>query len=710
MQPSRDNPFGLQCRVQSICVVPCRCDDAVVPFRFLIVTTAFLSLLAAPALVRADLTTVAEVRSLTQEQARGQLPVRLRGVVTYFAAGTGHAFVQDDTGSIFFSPGVNGTPGSVVAEPGEVVDIAGLTVAGSFSPSVAGGTAADGTRLPVRLEKLGERRHPAAEEVDLREIRHTRWHDQYVRVHGTVRKVDGNEIWLSDRAGRLTSVVFHTESRVTAAWINREVALDAVVAGGTNERGQFGNVRLLVADASSAAPQPLAAADETRSIADLFLYQPQSSAYADAATRWALRGTVSLVRTGGFYLADEKSGLWVQTPQQIEVKVGGRVRVTGYATRGERGTFLADAIVQSEGPGTPPKPHWTTLDDASQPQAEASLAQLTGRVTGTAETGGGQLIYLTDESGKPFEAHSPVKLSAAATEALLRVTGISQPPAKDDEQPAPLALLLRSADDATLLQSPPWLSPERQRWLLTGCGVVLGLGLLWLVMLKRQVARQTRQLMDGVVQRTLLEERQRLGRDLHDSLEQQLAGLHLHLDALTDWTSDEPAVPARIRQSIIAARAMLAHCRTEARRSVHDLRSATLERGGLAGALGELTSSAPPAGVPALSLDVTGTATPLPQLFEFHLLRCAQECVGNALKHASATRIHIGLRYTSSEVVLAIEDDGCGFDSATIGSQPGQHFGLLHLHERATRLGGRLEIRTSPGAGATLVFTIPLPA
>ncbi len=657
-----------------------------------------------------ELTTVAEVRQLTQEQARTHLPVRLRGVITFINADAGHAFVQDATGSIFFSPGFAGTPGAVSPALGETVEIFGQTVAGEFSPSVAGGTAADGTRLPVQLQHLPEIRTPAPEPVDLREIRQTRWHDQLVQVRGTVREVTGEagkpytfvRLILSDRSGNTIEAFIYQSPRVPTEWLQQEVSLIAVVAGGTNERGTFGNVRLLIPKFSDLTLLPRLA-DEPRSIASLFLYQPPLSSYADAAPRWSLQGVVSLVRPGeGFFLLEDQNGVWVQTPQKISLSVGTSVRTEGYAMQGPRGTFLADGIVAPLSVGPAPTPLWHTLAEAERPSAEASLAELTGTISALAMTPQEQIVYLRDDSGQAFEARSRERWQTTplSVGALVRVTGVCQtsPPHK---QPSLLTLLLRSETDVQVLRPAPWLTTERLRWLLLGLGVLVGLGLLWLLLLKRQVSRQTRQLMEGVIERTLLEERQRLGRDLHDSLEQQLAGLHLHLQALQDWTAASPS-PPHIQQSVVTAGRMLDHCRAEARRSVYDLRSGTLEREGLVGALRELV-----AGTPSATFTAPGSFPALPKITEFHLLRCAQEALGNALKHAEAKNILISLTCSTNVITLTIKDDGKGFDPAVVARNDGQHFGLRHLQERVNRLQGKLQITTQVNVGTSLTFTIP---
>jgi signal transduction histidine kinase len=667
---------------------------------------AGLLLMASPVL--ADLTRVEEVRALTQEQARGQIPVRLRGVVTFLDPFIQHAFLQDATGSVFFTP----DKASVDRiKPGDAVDITGLTVAGQYSPSVAGGMAADGSRLPVHLELLGERREPATESVDLREIRQARWHDQYVRTSGTLRDFRGGEaanskliLTLSDRAGQLTECWITRAAAPPREWLNSAVELHAVVAGGRNTRGQFGSVRLLANDLGEVTRLPDTTPDGPVTIADLFLYQPQFSAYAEAPPRLPVEGSVTMVQPDGtFYLTDGKHGLQVQSPVKTGLRLGDLVKVSGYPARGAQGTFLADAVVSLTGHGPSPPALRRTLGEASEALAEASPATLTGTIAALAETAGEQLISLTDPNGHSFEARNPapVPLSIGAQVSL---TGICR---TAYDETGRLTLLLRSAQDITVLRAAPWLSAARLRWLLAGCGAALAMAAGWLILLKRQVRRQTRELLDGVVERTLLEERHRLGRDLHDSLEQQLAGLHLHLAALQDWSTEEPPAPPNIRGSIAAAGRMLDHCRQEARRAVQDLRTSPQDAGGLAENLRRIADGPHPPGSPAITFEITGTPAPVAPLTDFHLSRCVSEALGNVLKHAHATEVAIKLHHAADHLVLSISDDGGGFDPAAVRAAGGPHFGLLHLQERASRLNGTFDLHSTPRQGTTLTFTIP---
>lgn len=200
------------------------------------------------------------------------------------------------------------------------------------------------------------------------------------------------------------------------------------------------------------------------------------------------------------------------------------------------------------------------------------------------------------------------------------------------------------------------------------------------------------------------EERNRLAREIHDTLAQGLAGITLKLetaDALLESSMDDQKVRAVLLQTLALARTNL----EEARRSVLDLRAAPLEGHSLAQALTSLAESWNTRGVFRASSEITGGNQPLPVRIETGLYRIAQEALTNAARHAAAHRVYLKLVITPERVQLSIEDDGRGFSPENV---PEGRYGLIGLNERAKLLGGSLQIHTSPGKGTKLEVVTPL--
>jgi signal transduction histidine kinase len=267
---------------------------------------------------------------------------------------------------------------------------------------------------------------------------------------------------------------------------------------------------------------------------------------------------------------------------------------------------------------------------------------------------------------------------------------------------------IRLADSSavTLLHRAPWWTTGR---LLAALGAMTGLallGTLGTLFFGRVVSKQARVIGEKLGDEAVSDERDRMARDLHDTLEQQLAGVALQLDGLDKVAKTDPS---QISTRLGLARRMLRHTRVEARRSVWDLRSKVLEIQGLGTALRSMANGASSEEVPSVSLEIGELTRPLPAGTDFHLLRIAQEALANSIKHAAAREVRISLHETADAVVLTVRDDGHGFVPAPPHAPVTSHFGILGMHERVEKIGAALDIQSSPGHGCTVTVTLPNP-
>jgi two-component system NarL family sensor kinase len=201
-----------------------------------------------------------------------------------------------------------------------------------------------------------------------------------------------------------------------------------------------------------------------------------------------------------------------------------------------------------------------------------------------------------------------------------------------------------------------------------------------------------------------VEERNRLAREIHDTLAQGLAAILLHLetaDALLGHADVSAAAQRSVRQALTLARANL----DDARRSVHDLRAAPLEGRTLPVALADLAQEAAAQGKFQASFQAVGGHQPLPVAVEVGLYRVVQESLNNITQHAQAHQVTIDLVTTPERVRLLIEDDGHGFDEGCITQN---RYGLLGMNERVRLLGGQLTIHSVVGEGTTVEVEVPL--
>ncbi len=241
--------------------------------------------------------------------------------------------------------------------------------------------------------------------------------------------------------------------------------------------------------------------------------------------------------------------------------------------------------------------------------------------------------------------------------------------------------------------SPDWrsLSPEDLQLLYT-VGDLLSIA----VERARLYARSTRL---GAV-----EERNRLAREIHDTLAQGLTATTLQLES-ADAMLDDGLTPERAREPLRRALSLTQSNLEEARRSVLDLRAAPLEGRSLSGALEVLVGRwETETGIGAHYAAVNG-ARPLPPRVEVALYRICQEVLANVARHAGAGSVDVRLVATPEQVRLVVEDDGRGFDASSVA---GERHGLVGINERARMLGGSFEVRSSPGAGTRVEVTVPL--
>jgi len=198
------------------------------------------------------------------------------------------------------------------------------------------------------------------------------------------------------------------------------------------------------------------------------------------------------------------------------------------------------------------------------------------------------------------------------------------------------------------------------------------------------------------------EERNRIARDIHDTLAQGMAATSLQLET-ADALLEAGADPAQIRQTLQRALEMTRANIEEARRSVLDLRAAPLEGKTLPEALRELVQTV--AGSLHPQIDIDRELRPLPQRIEIGLYRIAQEALANVVQHANATEVELHLHGTSEQIELNIGDNGRGFGPVAV---PKGRFGLIGMNERARLLGGTVELCSTPGEGTWLKVGIPL--
>jgi len=199
----------------------------------------------------------------------------------------------------------------------------------------------------------------------------------------------------------------------------------------------------------------------------------------------------------------------------------------------------------------------------------------------------------------------------------------------------------------------------------------------------------------------ILEERNRMAREIHDTLAQGFTGIVLQLEAAEQGLNEAPeSVPSHIDR----ARALARESLSEARRSVWALRPQALEKRDLAGAIRREVEHLASEGRVGARLIMSGKRARLEESIEDALLRITQEALTNVRRHSGATTAEVRLSFGEENVRLSIVDNGVGFDtsSAKEGS-----FGLIGMNERAQACGGNARVHSTPGTGTRIEITVP---
>ena len=644
-----------------------------------------------PLLVHAE-----QVRHLSPEQAALGYPVRVRGVVTDDVPSPDF-FVQDSGAGVY----VEGSrSGNLEHHFGDLIEVEGVTGPGKFAPVIIERTS----------HVVGKAALPKTRVYSFSELSGGQFDSQWVRVRGIVRAISidrtsWHETTLAMRVatggGQLSVRVPIPKEQDFSSWIDTEVLLEGVCGSLFNGQRQLTAVMLYVPRLSFVTVEMQAPAVP---LSSLLTFAPGEG----LQHRVRVRGVVGYQQLGkALFLQAEGRGLRVLTEQDTKLSVGDVVDAVGFPAMGESAPVLRDAVFNRVGLSVAVDPvplqisvPWEQYDGA----LIETDAILLGREL---QLGGVRLLlqqdqHLFDAMLSPAESTEP--LLSVPLNSQVRVTGICLVQSGGLwSVPQSFRILLRSPQDVAVLHTPSWWNLRHTLWVL---GVTVGVLLIvvaWIVVLGRRLREQMNLIRQKLRSGAVLQERNRIARELHDNLEQELAGITMQLDLAVDCFQQAPKVA---RQALETARNMSRHSMVDARRSVWDLRCHLLEDGDLVSALRQIVQPSAPRDQVRVDVSVSGSPVRLPAAVEMNLLRIGQEAVANAVKHGRARVVSAVLQYDGDKVRLCITDDGRGFDPQD--DVPSGHFGLLDMEERAHSMGCALEVESAPNCGTKIAVEIPV--
>jgi signal transduction histidine kinase len=216
------------------------------------------------------------------------------------------------------------------------------------------------------------------------------------------------------------------------------------------------------------------------------------------------------------------------------------------------------------------------------------------------------------------------------------------------------------------------------------------------------VAIQNARLYERSRELTVVEERNRLARELHDAVNQTLFSVSLTADAAALLVDSEPE---RAKEQLGEVRELVRAAMAEMRSLIFELRPGDVGSDGLAVTLQKHVDVLRRVHGTDIQLSLDGVE--VEPALEREVFRVTQEAIGNALKHASPEHVRVAARRDGPRLVVTVEDDGSGFDPE--GAQARRHLGLISMRERAEAIGGALRVRSQPGAGTTVELEVDDP-
>ncbi len=677
------------------------------------------------------LETADAVRQLSAEDADRALLVRLRGIFMGEADPQGIAFVmQDETDGIY----VQASSRQVAAlSRGDLIEVEGVTNPGGYAPFVAAekvrkvgeGVIPDPIRVPIYGLNTGEMDAKWVEFTGIVRSVEPKTLDEFVQSEGAVRYVPSLSEEMAIEQAKVKLELAAGGSRVFAElfgeldpadYVDAEVRVRGLCFNLHNSNRQF--VRPLVQvpkgmDLEIIRPPERNAFDsDPRPVASLLQFEKSNYRIGH---RVHVRGVVLHHQLGlALWVRDGSQSLRVETSQQEQLFPGDQIDVLGFPILGNYSPILEDATFLKGPRLEPPVPVF--LDSiASSRQHDLDLVSLNAELVESRHFE--DRVELTfDWQGRTVEGVLHLADSVATPVGwqdgcLVRVSGICT---VASDEPVPLGglwmansfeLLLRSPSDLEVLQSAPWWNAERLAWTLLGV-LLVSLAFITFVVLgsrRRLKDQEHRREMAETEFSAILDERNRVAREIHDTLSQSLGAISVHLELArpyADKLGDE------VRRNLGAAHRLARGALAEARDSIWNMRLHVLEMHDLGGALSQILKQMTDGTGVTGEMKQEGASRRLPPVVENNLLRVGQEAITNACKHAKPTRIDVALRFEQRLVRLSVRDDGIGFIEAEIPSLVRRSFGLVGIRERAELLGGQVDIQSSPGNGTCVEISV----
>jgi signal transduction histidine kinase len=647
------------------------------------------------------------VRALSPEQAEEGMPVEVEAQVSYHDLSWSNLLLTDGKSGIYVQLSSK-LPLDHVIPQGMRLRVKGVTAAGGFLPII----------LAEHLEELTVEPLPAPEHLTaVEQIFDPAKDCQWVQIEAVVKRVleeNGGVTIVLEVGGQVCNAMFPRHLKwdsLPTHFIGHRVSIDGVALTRFNHERQMTGRNIVVTSINA-----IKLLDPVRSGGDAPLRKVNEMLRVNSgfSEHVRLQGIVTYALPEHMlYLRGKGGCMRVDTVLTPPFQPGAVIEAEGYSTMLDLRPGLNAIVIRLLAHGTAPQPLVLDLKKQRSTFEQFELVTLDTDLIEILRPGQEKALLLCRDQGIAFEADIPSldeRLLDIAPGSRLRLVGICELNARRPygmpSSPLDFRLHLRSPADVVVLAQPSYWTAQRLNQALA---LVLGVALLiavWAYTLRKRVAKQAEVIRRQAEERATLDERQRIARELHDTLEQELTGVAMLLDTTAARFENAASSPA---ETLELARSLLRRSREESRSTICDLRSVTIEKLGLVGAMeAELPFIAKAAGI-EFHFHTQGRVKRQDGVIESAFLRVAHEAVVNAVKHSRGKTLTVKMSFAAKKMELEVMDDGTGFQPGQVGNDQSGHFGLIGMRERAARIGAQLTLSAASPQGTVvkLCYTEP---
>ncbi|MEM1085007.1 MAG: sensor histidine kinase [Verrucomicrobiota bacterium] len=643
---------------------------------------------------------IGEIRALEVQQIDEGVAVELEARVTLVGYNRWSFFLHDGEEGIYVGTRRVGVPGALGL--GSLVRVSGYVEAGGLVPHV----------IAEKVEVVGAPLTLRPTELDRDQLLDPRLDCQLVTFDGILLDVEDYPgrpyVYLKVSWESKTLVLRLIEEPDTrerlARRIHRRVRVTAIAASKANEARQMSD-RYYQVNSLNEVELIESGPEEKREFGRLLRKDDSGRGVA------TVRGIVTHASSRNVYLRTEEASVFLRLSKDRGLVPGDRIIAEGHVlTRPFGPGLLAYSVSVEEKTEVPVPLPMPFSEEEYSSRLQNELVNLRCEVVGLVSAGGFTVVHC--EVGEAsFEARLP--LTVALPEDVLpgshlELTGICQLETVELIPHANLGLgdafwiLARSPGDFVVVEKAPWWSIGK---LLVGISVLGGIALmslLWSFALRRRVASQTQLIGEQIERESALNERQRLARELHDNLQQNLVGIAMHLDHASRYVSE--GEEGKGAKTLDHVRGLVEDCREETRESISHLRSAESPRGSLAVYLEDaFREQAQGTGIQVV-LETTGKVEAYDPYVVRQILGICREAFTNALRHSGASKVLIRFQYRDEALEVLVEDDGAGFTVDQVS--PNGHYGIIGMRERADLIGADLDFEAVKGGGTQVCLRV----